>query len=74
MTNIIDLNWGFDAGDSFSDICVFSNGDDFLRKKTMLLENKESYDEALANQNYLIRKYFNKDRLRSYITKKIPMY
>jgi spore maturation protein CgeB len=74
MTNITELNWGFDMGDSFSDLCVFSNGDDFLRKKTVLLENKEMYDEALTTQIHLVRKYFNKDRLRSYITKKIPMY
>ena len=71
MTNITELDWGFDTGDSFSELCVFSNGDDFLRKKTTLLENKELYDDALANQNHLIRKYFNKDRLRTYITKKI---
>ena len=74
MTNITELDWGFDKGDSFSDLCIFSNGDDFLRKKTALLENKELYQGALANQNHLIRKYFNKDALRNYITQKLPVY
>lgn len=74
MTNITELNWGFDTGDSFSDLCVFLNGDDFLRKKTILLENKELYLEALNAQNNLIRKYFNKDTLRKYIMQKLPIY
>jgi spore maturation protein CgeB len=68
MTNITELDWGFDTGDSFSDLCIFSNRDDFLRKKTALLENKELYHDALINQNNIIRKYFNKDNLRNYIT------
>ena len=74
MTNITELDWGFDTGDSFSDLCIFSNGDDFLRKKIALLENKELYHDALINQNTIIRKYFNKDNLRNYITQKLPVY
>jgi hypothetical protein len=71
MTNIVDLNWGFENNDSFSELCTFSDGNEFLRKKTILLENKKAYQEALANQNYLIHKYFNKDTLRKYIMERL---
>ena len=67
MSNIQDLEWGFEEGDHFSDLCIFSDGDDFLKKKTVLLGNQDTYQSALQQQEALVRKYFNKDTLRKYI-------
>jgi hypothetical protein len=71
MSNIQDLTWGFEEGDHFSDLCIFSDGDDFLKKKTALLGNQDTYQSALQQQETLIRKYFNKDALRHYIIQRI---
>jgi hypothetical protein len=72
MSNIDGLQWGFTDGESFSDLCTFSNGEDFLKKKTLLLENPEIYKTALEQQETLVRKYFNRDALRKYILNHIP--
>jgi hypothetical protein len=71
MSNIDGLNWGFTDGECFSDLCTFINGQDFLKKKTLLLENPDLYKTALEQQERLVRKYFNKDTLRKYIIQKI---
>ena len=64
MTNIDGLNWGFTDGESFSELCTFSDGQDFLKKKTLLLGNPELYRTAVAQQDLFVRKYFNKSALR----------
>lgn len=71
MSNIRELCWGFEEGDTFSELCYFSDGDDFLKKKTILLENKEIYEKALHQQHQLVLKYFNKVALRNYILNRI---
>ena len=71
MSNIDGLNWGFEEGDSFSELCYFSDGADFLKKKTVLLENKDIYDKALKQQHRLVLKYFNKVALRNYILNRV---
>ena len=73
MSNIQELAWGFEEGDHFSDLCIFSDGDDFLKKKIALLGNQETYQSALQQQETLIRKYFNKDALRNYIIQKVEV-
>jgi len=67
MSNIEGIHWGFTDGDSFSELCTFTDGNDFLKKKTLLLENPELYEAALNQQERLVRKYFNRDALRKYI-------
>jgi len=71
MSNIQDLNWGFEKEDRFSDLCIFTDGDDFIKKKMILLGDREIYFAALEQQNRLVYKYFNKDALRKYIVKNL---
>jgi hypothetical protein len=73
MTNMTDFNWGFKDGDAFSDLCYFSNKEEFIMKKQILLNNDDIYMNALENQNRLVQKYFNKDALRSYIVNKASL-
>jgi hypothetical protein len=67
MSNINELNWGFSSEDRFSELCTFTDGNDFLKKKTLLLENPEVYQAALEQQDRLVRKYFNRDTMRNLI-------
>jgi hypothetical protein len=71
FTNICDLNWGFEEGDSFSEETIFYNEIDFIKKSEKLLNNNDLYNKCLTNQRYLVDKYFSKDYLRNYIFTKV---
>jgi spore maturation protein CgeB len=71
FTNIIDLNWGFEEGDSFSEETIFYNETDFLEKKQKLLNEQTVYNKCLANQKYLVDKYFSKESMRNRILNKL---
>ncbi len=66
-----DLEWGFDEGDSFSDETLFSTKEEFEEKIKLLLTNESIYEKCLTKQNDIVKKYFNKDWMRSYILKKL---
>jgi len=71
FTNICDLNWGFEEGDAFSEETIFYNEVDFVEKSQKLLNDEAIYNKCLANQKYLVDKYFSKEYMRNFILSKL---
>jgi hypothetical protein len=71
LTNITDLEWGFENGDKFMDDTIFHDGVDFKIKLYSLLNYTDHYKNFLDKQNYLFTKYMNPDWISTYIMKKI---
>ena len=81
MSNMTDLDWGFEHSepglrscidcDNFDLNTLFDTPEEFKIKSELLLNNEEAYTKALNRQNYLIDKYMNKDYLRNYILRHI---
>jgi hypothetical protein len=69
-----DLLWPFENGDSFSKEPIFKNEHEFFYIINELSKDNELYLKCLKNQYNIVKKYFNKEWLRSYITKKIEDY
>jgi hypothetical protein len=70
FTNRINLDWGFETNDAFSEETVFTNEIDFIEKYN-LLKNREIYNKCLNNQRFLKQKYMNKEWMRNYIVSNI---
>jgi hypothetical protein len=68
-----DLEWGFDSGDSFHECTFFKTADEFKYKLNLLLNDEALYTTCLEQQNFIVKKYFNKDFFRTYILKCINM-
>lgn len=64
-----DLDWGFDDGDEFHPDTFFKTADEFKYKLDKILNDEEHYKMCLEQQQKIIKKYFNKKWLRSYIEK-----
>jgi hypothetical protein len=71
FTNIRELNWGFEGGDAFLDDVIFTDGTDFKWKLNRLLSDPEHYQSCLNHQDYLVKKYMNKDWIQSYILRQL---
>lgn len=69
LTMCYNLEWGFDKGDNFHPDTFFSTAEEFKQKLDSLLNNEEHYKECLEQQEKIVKKYFNKKWLRSYIEK-----
>jgi hypothetical protein len=69
-----DLLWPFDNNETFSKETIFKNENDFFYVINELSKDKDLYLKCLKNQYTIVKKYFNKDWLRNYITKKIQNY
>jgi hypothetical protein len=66
-----DLEWGFEDGDAFHPDTFFKMADDFKYKLDRILNDEEHYKACLTQQKIIVKKYFNKKWLRSYIEKNI---
>jgi hypothetical protein len=69
-----DLLWPFDNNESFSKETIFKNDAEFFYIINELSKDNELYLKCLRNQHDIVKKYFNKEWLRDYITKKIENY
>ena len=69
-----DLLWPFDNNESFSKETIFKNDSEFFYIINELTKNDELYLKCLMNQHNIVKKYFNKEWLRSYIIKKMNNY
>ena len=58
LSMVTDLEWGFDKGDNFHEYTLFKTSDEFNCKLYSLLNNEALYNEALTQQNYIVKKYF----------------
>jgi hypothetical protein len=66
-----DLEWGFEDGDEFHTDTFFKTADEFKYKLDMILNDEEHYKKCIGQQKKIVKKYFNKKWLRSYIEKNI---
>jgi hypothetical protein len=60
--NNTDLRWPFP--ESFSEVCSFKSKEDFHAKMQAMASH---YSSALEHQEQIVKKYINKEWLRSYI-------
>ena len=66
-----DLLWPFDNNENFSKETTFKNENEFFFIINELSKDNELYLKCLKNQHDIVKKYFNKEWLRDYITKKL---
>jgi hypothetical protein len=67
LAQAIGVEWPFERGDGFSEECFFTDADDLYEKFSRLSRDDKLYDRCLANQIYLVGKYFNKEWIGRYI-------
>jgi hypothetical protein len=60
-----NIKWPFP--EEFSKETKFLNGDDFFKIIVELDSNPELYQHCIDNQNYIVKKYFNKKWLSDYV-------
>lgn len=68
-----ELKWPFENRDDFSDETIFKNEEEFKQNINLLENNDEIYKKCLENQYNIVKKYFNKEWIRSYITNKLDI-
>lgn len=71
LTNIKELDWGFEENDYFEPETIFIDENDFIEKINLLLNDESVYKRCINKQKEIVKKYMNKEYLKQYITKYI---
>ena len=66
-----DLEWGFEDGENFDESTYFYTAEEFKVKYDKLLTDEEHYKKCYERQKYIVKKYFTKSWMSSYILSKI---